>query len=68
MNATEKFIQFVTEKGFTQAEAEVILRVYKKARVLKFSAFDSNFHVVHGAFLDEDVLRNALRQADKFNK
>jgi hypothetical protein len=60
MNATQKFIQFVMEKGFTQAEAETILVVYKKARVIKLDKFMPAFEVKHGAFLDTDVLRNAL--------
>lgn len=60
MNATQKFIQFVTEKGFTKAEAETILAMYKKARVIKFSTYQPTFEVKHGAFLDADVLRNAL--------
>ncbi|MCA8306713.1 hypothetical protein [Burkholderia seminalis] len=60
MNATQKFIQFVMDKGFTKAEAEAILAVYKKARVIKFDKFAPVFEVKHGAFLDADVLRNAL--------
>lgn len=60
MNAVQKFIEFVTAKGFTQVEAEKILAVYKKARVIKFDKFMPQFQVTHGAFLDADVLRNAL--------
>ena len=60
MNATQKFIQFVMEKGFTRDEAEKILVVYKKARVIKFDKFMPQFEVKHGAFLDADTLRNAL--------
>ena len=60
MNATQKFIQFVMEKGFTSAEAETILASYKTARVIKFDKFMPRFEVKHGAFLETDVLRNAL--------
>lgn len=60
MNATQKFIQFVMEKGFTQEEADKILSVYKKERVIKFDKFHPQFEVKHGALLDTDVLRNAL--------
>lgn len=60
MNATQKFIQFVMEKGFTRDEAETILAAYKEARVIKFDKFMPAFEVKHGAFLDVEVLRNAL--------
>lgn len=60
MNATQKFIQFVMGKGFTKEEAEKILSVYKRVHVIKFDKFHPQFEVKHGAFLDADVLRNAL--------
>jgi len=60
MNATEKFIQFVKEKGFTHEDAETILTVYKRLKVIKFDKFHPTFEVKHGAYLDSDVLRKAL--------
>ena len=60
MNATQKFVEFVTAKGFTVAEAEKILSVYKKAKVIKFGNDTAGFHVTHGALLEEDVLRNSI--------
>jgi len=60
MNATQKFLDFIESKGFTADEAAKILAAYKKARVIKFDKFMPQFEVKHGAFLEEDVLRNAL--------
>lgn len=62
MNASEKFVQFVMEKGFVREEAEKILEVYKKHRIIKFSKYLPQFEVKHGAFLESDVLRRALSE------
>ena len=61
MNATQKFIEYAVSKGFSADEAAQILAVYKKARVIKFDKFMPQFVVTHGAFLDADVMRNALK-------
>ena len=60
VNGENRFVQLVMEKGFTRDEAEHIMSVYRKARVLKIDAVLGQFQVKHGAFLDSDVLRNAL--------
>lgn len=59
-NAKTRFFECCAANGFSNQEAEKILSVYKKARVIKLSINDGAFHIKHGAFMEADVMRNAL--------
>jgi len=61
-NAKRRFLECCESNGFTRTEAEKILAVYQKARVLKLSLNDGAFHIKHGVFMDADIMRNALAQ------
>ncbi len=48
--------------GITAKDAEKVIRVYRSLRVIKSNAHDGMW-VVHGGFLDAEVIRRALAQA-----
>jgi len=60
VNAEKAFLDIVESKGFTRDQAAQILSTYKRHRLIKIDPVGSSFHVKHGAFLDADILRNAL--------
>lgn len=60
VSAESAFIANVMERGFTKEEAEKVLRVYRKARVIRLDAVGGVYTVKHGAFWDIEVLRNAV--------
>lgn len=60
VNAHENFIAVCGERGFTAAEADHILNVYKKAKAVKLNISMGRYDFKHGVFLDADVMRNAL--------
>jgi hypothetical protein len=59
--AQQNFVEWVMEQtGCTEAEAEKVLRIYKKERLMKIDSYMGTWHIKHGAFLDVDVLRRAI--------
>ena len=60
-HAEERFVEYAELKGFTRDEALVILRVYRKRKIVKFDNV-GHFHVTHGAFLDEAPMKRALKE------
>lgn len=62
--AEERFIDYCRERGFTRSQAEKILRVYRKARVIKIDPIGGQFTFKHGAFDDLDVLQRAADSAE----
>ena len=62
-NAHVKFISDVQEQfGFTEQEAEKILRVFVKAKAMKLNVAMGRYDLKHGAFWDASVMRRALEQ------
>ena len=59
--AEESFIKCVMEQfNKTQQEAEIILSVFKREKVVKIDARIGQFKLVHGAFWEAQVMDNAL--------
>ena len=62
MNTTESILACI--QGIikcTLADAKHILEVYKREKVIKIDVVNGSWHVTHGAFLDADVLRRAIK-------
>jgi hypothetical protein len=61
VNAEAAFIANIQEiSGCTQTEAEKVLLVYRKAKVVKNDFVNGAINVKHGAFLDVSTIRNAI--------
>jgi hypothetical protein len=61
VNAEERFIAWVQEQiDCTRSEAEKVLDVYRKEKLVKIGAVDGQFRLKHGAFADPEVLLNAV--------
>jgi len=65
MNATEKFLAYVQNAGFSSDDAKKVLTVFKKKKALKFGLYDSDFHVSHGALLEPEVFERAIEMYNK---
>ena len=59
VNAEERFIATVMERGFTKEQAVRVLNIYRKARVLTLDAVGGTYSVKYGAFWDVAVLEGA---------
>ena len=60
--AETKFVAYVVEQtGMTTREAEHVLRVFKKCRVIKIDAVMGQWDIKHGAYLDVEVMRRAAK-------
>jgi len=62
MAAYDKFVECCMGKGFTRTEADKILTVYRKFKVVKLDRNSQVWNVTHGAFWDVETLKNALSQ------
>lgn len=61
VNAEAAFIANLMAAGeITKEQAEKVLQAYRRARVVKMDAVVGVISVKHGAFLDRDVIRNAM--------
>lgn len=63
-NAHEDFAAVIEAKGFTAADAEKIVGVLLRLKAAKLDANLGRISVVHGMYLEADVLRNALNLAN----
>lgn len=60
-NAETGFVELIQEMaGCTKAEAQKVLQVYCKFRMVKLDALGGVYRVKHGAYLDKDVIQNAI--------
>lgn len=65
VNAENNFIEVVMElSGCTKAEAEKVLSVYRKLKMVKIDLGIGRINVKHGAYLDFDVIQNAIAYTD----
>lgn len=61
INAESRFVVTVQEiSGCTKAEAEKVLSVYRKAKVVKMDPINGVINVTHGAFMDVRTIQNAI--------
>jgi hypothetical protein len=61
VNAENNFIENVISiSGCTKIEAEKVLSVYRKFKIVKMDAVVGVISVKHGAFLDADAIKNAI--------
>lgn len=60
-NARQQFRQDVIDRiGCTQDQADRILGLYQRERIVRYQAGIGRYNVTHGVFLDVPVLQNAL--------
>lgn len=63
-NAENSFVRSIQEQfGKTKADAERILSVLRKYKIVKRHGYD--LRVIHGAYWDQDVMDRALKAFDK---
>ena len=63
VNAENKFIDEVVEQfNFTSEQAEKIMTVYRKFKIVKIDAVTGQFELKHGAFWDRIPMENALKE------
>jgi hypothetical protein len=61
MTNKESFLEYCTKvQGFTKAESRIIYKVYTENKIIKHSKHCVAWTVSHGAFLDKNVMQNAL--------
>ena len=60
VNAENNFVEVIMNKGFTKPEAEKAMATMLKLKVAKMDAVGGRITVKHGAYLEEDVIRNAV--------
>ena len=51
----------VEQFGFTQEQADEILRVYRLVRAVRYDAAMGKYNLTHGAFWDRVPMENALQ-------
>lgn len=62
VNAQQNFIEIIRERtSCTEAEAVKAFETLKKLRLIKLDAVGGRYTVKHGAYLEPDALRNAMR-------
>ena len=60
-NAAAEFIESVREQfGTTTAEAEKVLRVFRKTKAVKLDPVGGRYRLTHGAFWESEVIRRAI--------
>jgi hypothetical protein len=60
-NAENEFIDVLMNLGeISKADAVKVLAVYRKLKVVKMDAVIGRMNVKHGAYLDKEVINNAL--------
>jgi hypothetical protein len=60
VNAENAFIEIIMEKGFTKEEATKAMNTMLKLKLAKMDAVIGRISVKHGAYLEVDVIRNAV--------
>jgi hypothetical protein len=61
VNAENNFIEVLMTLGeISKAEAEKVLAVYRKHKLVKMDAVMGVLSVKHGAYLEKEVIGNAL--------
>lgn len=64
-NAHNAFVASVVEQfGYTKAEAEQILAVYLKHKIIKVNPVGGGYSLTHGAFWEKAPMDNALAIAE----
>ena len=64
-NALQNFHDQMAERGFTRPESDKILAVYQKLKIVKLDPLIGMARVVHGSYMEKDVLRNAVNHHDE---
>jgi len=55
----QTFVNVCKQNGFTEAEADCILKEYMKRKVVKYNAHDF-YTVSHGIFMEKEPMQKAL--------
>ena len=64
VNAETSFISTLQEiSGCTEGEAYAVMAFYLKNKMAKLSAGVGAINVTHGAYLEPDVIRRAIKEA-----
>lgn len=59
-NAIRAWRELCSGFGFTSDQADKILKVYQKERIVKLDWGIGHYNVKHGAFMEKNVLQRAL--------
>lgn len=63
VSAENNFIEVLMKFGeITKAQAEKVLALYRKLKIVKMDAVNGVLSVKHGGYLDKSVIANALNQ------
>lgn len=60
VNAQERFIAILESKGFTREDAVKAMNTMLKLKVAKLDPVSGVINVRHGAFLEKEVIQNAV--------
>lgn len=61
VNAHNSFVENIMEQfGFTQAEAEQILTIYKRIKAIKLDSVMGRYNLIHGALWERETMQRAL--------
>lgn len=64
--AQTNFIANVMDQfKFTEAEAEKILRIYRKVKAVRYDAAMGRYNLTHGAYWEKQPMLNALAVKEK---
>lgn len=62
VHAEKTFLKtLMTLGGISESDAEKVLAVYRKNKIVKMDSVNGVMSVKHGAFLDRDVILRALK-------
>lgn len=57
-------INALMDAGINEQQADQVIKVYKRFKLLKFNAHDG-YQVVHGGLFDKQVILNAVTMANQ---
>ena len=65
VNAGNSFVAMVVEQfSTTPAQAEKVLRVFRKAKAVKLDAVNGRYILTHGAYWEAEVIDRAINTAE----
>jgi len=67
VQSIENFIGLLVKMhSLTKDNATKVFKVYKKVKVIQIDYVNVNYRVKHGAYLDRDIVMNAVNYTGKY--
>ena len=60
----DTLINALMDAGINEQQADQVIKVYKRLKLLKFNAHDG-YQIVHGGLFDKQVILNAVKMANQ---